>query len=218
MVNLVLTFIGPPGAGKGHFSYWIVKKFGFKRLASGDITRKYADEPTEIGLKISKLMERGELLPDELISQLFFLELEKIHSNVVLDGFPRTKIQGVFLHTFLRKKMSKNKFIVIILKTKKEDSAYRVQGRLFCAICSATYHPKLSPPRESFFCDNDNTKLSRRADDEHFAERWATYERKTLPLIKFMKARVNPKNLFEIGSDLSKEEIKKILEKIVEKN
>lgn len=207
-----LVILGPPGAGKGTQADYIIKKYNIPHVSTGDIFRENIKSETELGKKASSYMDKGLLVPDELVIDLVADRIAKddAKDGFLLDGFPRTVAQAVSLDAILDKN---NTGItkVINIDVKPEILIERAVGRRVCKSCGRTYHVKFNPPKVEGICDNDGSELIQRADDveETVKTRIEVYFDQTAPLIDYYKAQGI---LLDINGD---QDIDKVFEDIV---
>lgn len=187
-----LVILGPPGAGKGTQAEYIVKRYNIPHISTGDIFRENIKNNTELGKKAKSYMDRGLLVPDDLVIALVEDRLNKddAKEGFLLDGFPRTVAQAVSLDSILDKnddKLTK----VINISVDPEILIERAVGRRVCKTCGMTYHVKFNPPKEEGVCDKDGTKLIQRDDDteETVKTRISVYFDQTAPLIDYYRAQ-----------------------------
>lgn len=188
-LNLVL--VGPPGAGKGTQASRLVKDFNLPFISVGDILRQNVAEGTELGAKAKEYMDKGELLPDELVVDLIIGRLgeDDAKEGFILDGFPRTVGQAEALDKGLvtaDRKLS----AVIVIEVPDEDLIERLSGRRVNPKTGRTYHIKFDPPKHEGVDDVDGTKLIQRDDDkpETIANRLKVYHDQTAPVIGYYEA------------------------------
>jgi adenylate kinase len=186
---VILVFLGPPGAGKGTQAKLLSQRMGFLHLSTGDLLREAVKNQTPLGRKAKEYMDRGELVPDELIVQLIEETLPK-DGNVILDGFPRTVNQALALEEMLKvkgEKISK----VLFFDVPDEVIVDRLSGRRVCSKCGAVYHVKYNPPKVEGVCDLCGGTLVQRDDDkeEVVRKRLEVYRKQTQPLIEFYQER-----------------------------
>jgi adenylate kinase len=186
---VILVFLGPPGAGKGTQAKLLSQRMGFLHLSTGDILREAVKNQTPLGKKAKEYMDRGELVPDELIVQLIEETMPK-DGNVILDGFPRTVNQALALEEMLKgkgEKISKVLFFDVL----DEVIIDRLSGRRVCSKCGAVYHVKYNPPKVEGVCDLCGGSLVQRDDDreEVVKKRLEVYRKQTQPLIEFYQDR-----------------------------
>lgn len=183
-----IVLLGPPGAGKGTQASAIVKKYNIPHISTGDIFRANIKEGTALGIKAKEYMDKGLLVPDELVVSIVKdrLTKEDCKSGFLLDGFPRTVNQAENLDVELSAMGIKLDGVVNI-EADSKILIERAVGRRICKECGATYHIKFNPPKIEGICDNDNTSLFQRDDDieETVATRIKVYEDQTLPLIEY---------------------------------
>ena len=137
-MNLIL--LGPPGAGKGTQAQLLERDRGFVQLSTGDMLRAAVAEGTDIGKKAKAIMDRGDLVPDDVMVQIISDKLDEIGDTpFILDGFPRTKVQAEELDALL---VSKKKKLDTVIQLKINDDILveRVVGRFTCAACGEGYH------------------------------------------------------------------------------
>ncbi len=208
-----LIFLGPPGAGKGTQAKTTSKTYGILHISTGDIFRKAVADRTELGKQVKEIMERGDLVPDNLTISLVKERLaeDDVKHGYILDGFPRTVLQAEELAEFQKIDA------VINFQLSKEEIIRRLSGRRICSGCGAIYHITDYPPRVPGICDKCGEKLYHREDDkvEAVEKRLEVYNNQTEPLISFYRAR---NLLYDIDSSInpenSEQQIKKILDKI----
>ena len=186
MLRTVL--LGPPGAGKGTQAAKIVDKYGIPHISTGDIFRENIKKGTELGKKAQEYMNRGELVPDDLVIEIATTRLleDDCRNGFLLDGFPRTVHQAEKLDEFLAAhggQLDK----VIDIAVGKDELMTRLTGRRVCKNCGASYHIVNIPPAKEGICDRCGGPLIQRADDnaETVANRIEVYEDQTKPLIHY---------------------------------
>lgn len=187
-----LVLLGPPGAGKGTQAAGIVEKYGVPHISTGDIFRKNIKEGTELGKKAKDYMDKGLLVPDDLVVEIVKDRLleDDCKEGFLLDGFPRTVSQADSLNGELEN-MGISLDSVINIEVPKEDLVERAVGRRICKSCGATYHIKFNPTKESNVCDACGGELYQRDDDteETVTKRIEVYIEQTQPLIDYYKEK-----------------------------
>ena len=185
-----IIMLGAPGAGKGTQAKMLAEKYGIPHISTGDIFRANIKNGTELGAKAKEYMDKGLLVPDELVVDLVKdrLQQDDCKNGFLLDGFPRTIFQAEKLDEFLSESNLKMD-IVINLKVEKEALIKRLTGRRVCKDCGASYHIVNIPPKKEGVCDICGGELIQRKDDniETVENRINVYEEQTAPLIGYYK-------------------------------
>lgn len=186
--------LGPPGAGKGTQAVKIVEKYGVPHISTGDIFRENIKNGTELGKKAQEYMNKGELVPDDLVIDLATSRLLEpdCKNGFLLDGFPRTVYQAEKLDEFLSAHDSKID-VVLDIAVEKEELITRLTGRRVCKACGASFHVVNVPPKKEGVCDFCGGELIQRADDnlETVTNRIEVYEGQTMPLIDYYEKAGN---------------------------
>ena len=185
-MNLVL--LGPPGAGKGTQAKVLSKEFKILHISTGDMLRDAVKNETEVGKVAKGYMDRGELVPDNVVIDIVKERISKddVKNGFMLDGFPRTDEQAVKLDEALTG-AGKKLELVLYFKTSEEISVSRLSGRRVCPACGAIFHVKNMPPKKDGICDRCGAKLIQRDDDKEdtIRRRLVVYENDTKSLIKY---------------------------------
>ncbi len=189
---MLIILLGPPGAGKGTQAESIVKNYGLAYVSTGDILRKAVKEETPLGCKARENMNQGQLVPDNLVVEIVRERLMEpdCFKGALLDGFPRTVDQAVFLDQALPDIGTKIDSVLLI-EVEEDELIERLTGRRVCSDCGANYHLKFKPPKVRNVCDQCGGDLYQRDDDtlETVKERLDVYKKQTEPLIKFYQEK-----------------------------
>jgi len=193
MPELNLILLGPPGSGKGTQGERLQEDFRLPYYATGDILREAVKEGTEIGKQAKEFMERGDLVPDDVIIGVIAerLQQQEAADGFILDGFPRTVPQAEALDDKMRE-LRREMTAAILIDVSKEEVVRRLSGRRTCEQNpSHIYHVEFDPPKEEGVCDLDAGRLIARDDDkpEVIKNRLNQYEDKTRPLIAYYEDR-----------------------------
>jgi len=192
---MIVILLGPPGSGKGTQAKELATRRGLVQLSTGDMLRSAVAAGTEIGIKAKPIMEKGRLVPDEIVIGILAERIEKpdCKNGVILDGFPRTLAQASALDAVLQR-MKVKIDAVIELKVDDQELMDRISGRFTCARCGAGYHDRFKRPKVSGVCDAcGSTDFVRRPDDraETVRDRLMVYYRETSPLIGYYYCKGN---------------------------
>lgn len=190
-MNIIL--LGPPGAGKGTQAQRLQQERGLIQLSTGDMLRAAVASGSELGQKAKGIMERGELVPDELMVGLIKDRIAQpdCAKGFILDGFPRTEAQARALDKMLAE-TSRKLDRVIEMEVDEKALTERIVGRFSCAKCGAGYHDTFKRPKVDGICDVcGSTGFTRRKDDnaETMKTRMAAYRAQTEPLLPYYNAR-----------------------------
>ena len=189
MVRTIL--LGPPGAGKGTQADLIVAKYGIPHISTGDIFRENIKKETPFGKKAQAFMNKGELVPDDLVCEIATDRLLKDDCNegFLLDGFPRTVYQAEKLDDFL-KEQGISLTAVLDLEVGDKELFERLTGRRVCKVCGASYHIVNIPPKKDGICDKCGGELIQRSDDNEktVKNRIDVYNNETKPLVDYYES------------------------------
>ncbi|MGC8769430.1 adenylate kinase [Calditerrivibrio sp.] len=189
MVNLV--FLGPPGAGKGTQSSYIINDYKVVQISTGDILRSAVKQGTELGKMAKKYMDEGKLVPDDVIIGIVRerLKQDDCKNGFILDGFPRTIAQAVALDAMLKDDLNISLTHIISLEVDDNLIMERLTGRRTCKGCGKVYHIKYNPPKKDGVCDDCGGELYQRDDDkeETIAKRLKVYHEQTSALKDYYK-------------------------------
>jgi adenylate kinase len=183
---LVIILLGPPGAGKGTHAAPLKEQLNIPHISTGDILREHIAEKTALGQKASDYINKGQLVPDNLILDMVFVRIAKedCQDGYILDGFPRTIEQA---EAFGRKIKNHAHLVVIHFKVPDNILIERISGRLACKTCKHVYHKHFSPPKKADICDVCRSYLFQRKDDTPHVikKRLTVYHSQTQPLIDY---------------------------------
>ena len=190
-MNIIL--LGPPGAGKGTQSAGLVERHSMRQLSTGDMLRAAVKAQTPVGLQAKAVMDRGELVSDEIVSSLIDENLASMDAGqgAIFDGYPRTAAQADDLDRILGKH-GRSLDHVIELDVNVDALVERITGRFSCGNCGALYHDTANPPAKEGVCDVcGSTEFKRRPDDneETVRTRMDEYRAKTAPILPGYEAR-----------------------------
>ncbi len=180
-----VALLGPPGAGKGTQAKRIVQETGLVHLSSGDILRDEVSKATDLGRTANGFMERGELVPDDLIIDMIRERIESAGAGFLLDGFPRTVEQAEALEGITPLD------VVINIGISRESVVRRLTARRVCEGCGRIYNLLYDPPEDEATCAACGGRLLQRDDDKRdvIENRYDVYERSTAPLIDYYRDR-----------------------------
>ncbi len=208
-----IVFLGPPGAGKGTQAKKIAEKYGIPQISTGDMFREHLSKGTELGQKAKEYMDKGQLVPDEIVLGMVEERLKQpdCDKGFILDGFPRTVPQAEALDKLLEK-MGKKIDYAICIDVPDEELVKRLTGRRTCKKCGMMYHVIFKPPKEEGKCDVCGGELYQRADDneETVRNRLKVYHEQTEPIIQFYEKKGVLHRIDGMGS------IDEIFERIVQ--
>jgi adenylate kinase len=187
MSELNLILLGPPGAGKGTQAERLQEDFPLAYVATGDMLRQAVKDGTDLGRKAKEYMDRGDLVPDEVIIGVILdrLSEQDTSDGFLLDGFPRTDQQAEALDEAL-KKVDRRLTAALLIDVPEDDIVRRLSGRRVCPQ-GHTYHVEHHPPKHDDVCDVDGEPLSQREDDREdtVRRRLQVYRDQTSPLIEY---------------------------------
>ncbi|MGI3136001.1 MAG: adenylate kinase [Candidatus Phytoplasma vitis] len=212
-MNIIL--IGPPASGKGTQSLILSKKLNIPHISIGDIFRENLRNKTDLGKIVKSYINKGLLVHDKITNSMIskYLTNENVKKGFILDGYPRNLDQAHFLTEELdKKKIVLNKVFYFNVNEKLLEK--RIIGRIVCPQCGEIYHKENKSPEKYGFCDNDNTYLIQRKDDNlnTFKKRLLVYKKETFPLIEYYKKN---NKLTEIKVEDDTKSIKDITEIIL---
>ncbi len=187
MTELNLILLGPPGAGKGTQADRLVSDFDLPYYATGDILRQAVKEETELGKQAKEYMDRGDLVPDDVIIGVIMERVDSpdARDGFVLDGFPRTTGQAEALGQALEAR-GRRLTAAMLIDAPDDEVVRRLSGRRVCKEGGHVYHVDNDPPKNDGFCDQDGSPLVQRDDDqpETVKHRLDVYHEQTEPLVE----------------------------------
>lgn len=185
------VFIAPPAAGKGTQSKFLVEKYGYNHISTGDLLREEVANKTTLGIQIEEIMSSGKLVDDEIVLTLLKNKLSSVLSSnkpFIIDGFPRTPIQAEMLNKCFNE-LNVDNYNVIYMDLDYEEAKKRVLGRLVCPKCGKSFNDMVESlmPKVSGICDSCSSSLEKRSDDteETFKDRFDTYINNVKPILDY---------------------------------
>lgn len=211
-MNIIL--MGPPGAGKGTQAKRIAQIFKIPHISTGDMLREAVAAGTDLGLKVKEIMDKGLLVPDDLMIDLVRerLSREDTRNGFILDGFPRTVEQAAALDEMLED-LGRKIDVALLVNADEEEVVKRISSRRVCPECGKVYNLLTIRPKVEGRCDNDGAELIQRDDDmpETVRARYRVYLEKTEPVIQYYSS--NKSQFLEVDGT---GEIDLVTDKIVE--
>jgi adenylate kinase len=187
MSELNLILLGPPGAGKGTQAERLVDDFDLPYFATGDILRAAVKDETDLGKEAKEYMDRGDLVPDELICRVIMerIDSDEAADGFLLDGFPRTVGQADALMSALDKR-DRHLTAALLVEVDDDEVIKRLSGRRVCVKAGHNYHVEYDPPKNEGVCDQDGSRLVQRDDDkpDTVKHRLEVYHDQTQPLVE----------------------------------
>jgi adenylate kinase len=192
VAELNLILLGPPGAGKGTQARKLENDFDLPYYATGDILRAEVDEGSDIGKKAKEHMDKGDLVPDEVVTEMVAerLDSEEAEDGFILDGYPRNTDQAEALDEEMDE-LGRSLTAVLLIDVPDEEVVRRLSGRRVCKKAGHNYHVEFDPPKREGVCDQDGSQLIQRDDDkpETVNHRLEVYKEQTAPLVDFYEDR-----------------------------
>ncbi|MFP4116487.1 MAG: adenylate kinase family protein [Candidatus Aenigmatarchaeota archaeon] len=182
-----LLIFGPPGSGKGTYSSEIEERIDVEHIATGDMFREAVKKDTELGNKVEEYLDKGELVPDELVNEVVREKLKEMGmEGFILDGYPRTVEQAKFLENLV------DIDALILLDVTDEIIIERLSSRRICKECGEVFNKLFNPPEEEGVCDECGGKLYQRKDDKPdvIRDRIDTYEERSEPVINYFEGKI----------------------------
>jgi adenylate kinase len=186
-----IVLLGPPGSGKGTQGDLIEQKYGFPKISTGDLLREAVQKKTPLGKQVEAVMDRGDLVSDELVLDLLMERLAEkdCQKGYVLDGFPRNIGQARMLDGM----KTTHTEVVLDIRLSEEKLKQRLSSRRVCPRCGAIYNLDVKVPDLSGTCDACRAGLVQREDDkpEVVKERLRVYEKETKPMVEYYQKKEN---------------------------
>ncbi len=215
-----LILLGAPGAGKGTQAKIISERYGVPQVSTGDILRDNVGRGTELGKKARAIMDRGELVSDDLVCGMVTDRLAQADCarGFILDGFPRTTVQAEWLDGLLAGRSYLGRAIapvVISIEVGYNQLLQRLTGRRSCPVDGKIYNIYFQPPKTEGHCDACGSELVQRKDDTEavISERLKNYERQTLPLVDYYRKQAR---LHKINGDRPVDEVNADVFRLIE--
>lgn len=189
---MIIVMLGAPGSGKGTVAKLLTETLNIEHISTGDMFREEIKSGSKLGKELENYMSDGKLVPDDVVIKILDERLSRptAQNGVVLDGFPRTKIQAEHLKQLLEKR-NKKVDVAIQLNIPDEDIIYRTVKRRICSNkdCGAIYNLEFNKPKQDGICDVCGSELYRREDDneETVKRRIDTYHKRSEPIIKYFE-------------------------------
>jgi adenylate kinase len=187
-----ILLLGPPGVGKGTQAREMGRLWGIPHISTGDVLRANVSQGTTLGRTAQEIMKRGELVPDSLVCEIVATRLHEPDTfpGFILDGFPRTLGQAIWLDGRLAELGHGDSMIAVGIRVETKHLLRRITGRRTCTMCQTAYNVYLNPPNRDGLCDIDGAALVQRADDSErvFEDRVRNYQILTAPVVEHYAA------------------------------
>jgi adenylate kinase len=189
---MILTLLGPPGAGKGTQAKLLGAELRVPHISTGDMFRDHKARGTPLGKKVQAIMDAGALVTDDITNEMVKERLGQpdVARGFILDGYPRTAAQAQYLDLLLHS-LGRSITRALSYEVSEDVLVERLSGRRSCPKCGTVYHVSQNPPKRDGFCDRDDTGLVQREDDKPatIRKRLQEYRAKTEPLLRFYRDR-----------------------------
>jgi adenylate kinase len=211
-----LVLLGCPGAGKGTQSRRLAEKYGLAHIATGDLLRAEIKEKTALGLKVEGYLNKGMLVPDEIMVEMVAPKLDQSSKGFILDGFPRTLAQAQALDKYLKSNRLQIDLVLCLAMEEKAVVA-RLTSRRSCSACGEVYNVNTRPPKVEGKCDKCGGEVVQREDDSETTvrKRLMVYEDLTRPLVAYYK---NEYEFQEVNGAQDVDAVTKELSAIIDRN
>lgn len=211
-----IILLGPPGAGKGTQAKTLAKKTNLPHISTGDLLRQNVSQDTDLGKKARSFMDKGALVPDELVTQMLMHRINQPDTKVgfILDGYPRNLAQAKDLDDMLKVRNAAID-LVVYLETSVPIIIQRLSGRLVCKKCGLNFHIKNMPPKKDMLCDSCGGALYQRTDDneETIKKRLAVYKKESSPITEYYGKKGK---LHRLSADKEAEEVLNKIMQLIE--
>ena len=188
---MLIVFLGPPGAGKGTQASRVSAKYGLPKVSTGDMLREAVAAGSELGARVAEIMDSGALVDDATMADVVRERLshDDVATGVILDGYPRTRVQAEGFDTLLADTALGGVDLVLFLDVTEDRLVSRLADRRACPDCGANYHLQFSRPAEDGVCDRCGGRLVQREDDreEVVRDRLQVYREQTEPLVTYYR-------------------------------
>jgi adenylate kinase len=189
-----ILLLGAPGVGKGTQAKALMEAWGIPQISTGDLLRANVNQGTELGQKAKAVLDRGELVSDDLVNEMVAERLTHpdTKKGYILDGYPRTLGQAAWVDGHLNGRgPGELPVVAVSIEVGYNQLLRRITGRRTCPVCKSIYNIYLKPPKVDGICDLDGTQLTRRSDDteEVFEERMRAYEAQTAPVVEHYRTQ-----------------------------
>lgn len=209
----IFSFFGAPGSGKGTLAEQVVDQLDYLTLSTGDLLRENIAKGTEIGKKVKDYLDKGKLVPDQLITDMvkdWLISKKDSNKNIILDGFPRTKEQAESLLKIIKTDLPEHNLRIIALDMPEKEIVSRLSGRRVCPNkeCKAVYNIAMPGIEDGGKCPKCGTRIVTREDDkpEVIKDRFTVYKKHETDLIDFYKSAGQKIETINI-SELNKEKV-----------
>jgi adenylate kinase len=220
-----IVLLGPPGAGKGTQSKRITEHYRIPQVSTGDLLREHVKQGSALGIQVRDLLAKGELVSDNLVCDIVAWRLREpdAQRGFILDGFPRTATQALWLDSFLKYEFFDSGIwpaylpIVVRIQVDYNKLLLRITGRRTCPVDGTIYNIYSNPPKADEICDKDGARLIIRDDDrdEVIRERLATYEHQTKPVAEYYRKLGR---VVEVNGDQNVDAVSADVLKLIEAN